>query len=200
MKAYDSGLKGVTIYRDNCRTGVLVNTDSKKEEIFEQRDAPKRPEILPVDIHSTTSSGKKWNIIVGLFNGKPYEVFAVPYFTKEEHLHLKKLKNGRYDLLKNGETYSENITSEMNDEQEMITRLLSTSLRHGADITFLVEQLSKTSGGITSFGKALTRVLKRYANTERLIAKQQCTDCGSTNLVFEEGCLKCRDCGSSKCG
>jgi ribonucleoside-diphosphate reductase alpha chain len=200
MKAYDSGLKGVTIYRDNCRTGVLVNTDSKKQDVFEQHDAPKRPEILPADIHTTTASGIKWNIVIGLFDSKPYEVFAIPYFTKEEHLEVKKLKGGRYDLLKNGETYSENITSEMNDEQEMITRLLSTSLRHGTNITFLVEQLSKTSGGITSFGKALTRTLKRYANTERLIAKQQCTECRSTNLIFEEGCLKCADCGNSKCG
>lgn len=199
MEAYDLGLKGVTIYVEGSRSGVLVDTSKKDTPVFEQHDAPKRPEILPVDIHTTIASGTKWNIIVGLFDSKPYEVFAIPYFTKEEHLEVKKIDSGRYDLLKNGETYSENITSSMNDEQEMITRLLSTSLRHGTNITFLVEQLSKTSGGITSFGKAITRVLKTYANTERLIAKQQCTECGSTNMVYEEGCKHCLDCGNSAC-
>jgi len=199
MHAYDSGLKGVTIYRDNCRSGVLVNMDNKKSDKFEYHDAPKRPEILPIDIHATTSKGVKWNVIVGLFDNKPYEVFAVPYFTNETSLHLQKKKK-RYDILKNNETYSEDITAGMTDEQEVITRLCSTSLRHGSDITFLVEQLEKTSGDITSFSKALSRVLKRYARTERLIEKQKCQECKSTNLHYEEACLKCLDCGNSKCG
>lgn len=198
--AWKKGLKGVTIYVDGCRTGVLIDNNSTKKDVFEQRNAPKRPEVLPAEIHTTTSNGVKWNIIVGLMDSKPYEVFAVPYFTNETHLQVKKMKNGRYDLLKDGETYSENITSNMNDEQELITRMVSLGLRHGANITFIVQQLSKTSGGITSFGKALTRVLKRYAVTELLMKKENCNECGSTNLVYEEGCLKCRDCGNSKCG
>jgi len=114
---------------------------------------------------------------------------------------LLKLKEGRYDLYTNGELYSENITSEMTGEEAIITRLCSTSLRHGSDVTFLVEQLEKTSGDITSFGKALSRTLKRYARTERIIEKAKCENCGdSSNIVMEEGCLSCKSCGSSKCG
>ena len=74
-----------------------------------------------------------------------------------DKLELVKMRQGRYDLLKNGETYSESITSEMNSREEIITRLISTGLRHGTDVKFLVEQLNKAEGDITSFGKAISR-------------------------------------------
>lgn len=199
MYAWEKGLKGVTVYRDNCRTGVLIS-DSKPKDSWLPHDAPKRPDVLPVDIYSTTSKGTKWNVIVGLYEGRPYEVFAVPHFTNESNLHLIKLKKGRYDLLKNEETYSEDVTSEMNAEQEVITRLVSTSLRHGADITFIVEQLNKSNGDITSFSKAIARVLSKYIDQEKFLSRATCQDCGSTAIIFEEGCQKCLDCGSSKCG
>jgi ribonucleoside-diphosphate reductase alpha chain len=87
----------------------------------------------------------------------------------------------------------------MTDEEAIITRLASMSLRHGANIKFLVEQLNKSNGNITSFGKAVARILKKYI-PEGESSTLKCEDCGSTNVVFEEGCSKCKDCGSSKCG
>ena len=88
---------------------------------------------------------------------------------------------------------------EMSDEQAAITRLTSTALRHGADIKFIVEQLNKCDGDLFSFTKALARVLKKYIpDGEKSTVK--CNDCGSDNVIFEEGCNKCLDCGSSKCG
>ena len=199
IHSYDKGLKGVTVYRDGCRTGVLVTDSDKSKETFEYNDAPKRPACLPVEIHTTVSKGIKWNVIVGIFDSKPYEVFAIPHFTNETELELCKIKRGRYDLLKDGDTYSEDITSQITDEQDVLTRMVSTALRHGADITFIVEQLNKSHGDITSFSKAIARTLKKYIDEKKMASRAACTECESTNLIFEEGCLMCKECGSSKC-
>ena len=200
IHSYDKGLKGVTVYRDGCRTGVLVTDSTKSNDEFSYHDAPKRPKCLPVEIHTVVSKGIKWNVIVGLFNGKPYEIFATQHFTNETDLELCKIKKGRYDLLKDGNVYSEDITSKITDEQDVLTRMVSTALRHGADITYIVEQLNKSNGDITSFSKAIARTLKKYVNEEKMVSRATCTECGSNNLVFEEGCLSCKECGSSKCG
>src|SRR5690606_8511566 len=106
---------------------------------------------------------------------------------------------GKYNLLKDGKLYIANLTSDMSDEQEAITRLISTSLRHRADIKFIVEQLLKTKGNILSFCKVLARTLKQYI-TDGASSTIKCSECGSSNVVFEEGCNKCNDCGGSKCG
>jgi len=198
LQGWYQNLKGQTIYVDGSRTGVLVS-EKAKEDSFSYKDAPKRPDDLPVEIYSTISKGTKWNVLVGLYENKPYEVFAVPQFTNESNLNLVKKKKGKYDLYKNGELYKEDISSKMNSEQEAITRLVSTSLRHGADITFIVEQLNKSHGDITSFNKAISRILSKYANQEKLKEKFICDECNSLNIVFEEGCFKCLDCGYSKC-
>ena len=200
IHSYDKGLKGVTVYRDGCRTGVLVTDSNKSKQTFKHNDAPKRPACLPVEIHTTVSKGIKWNVIVGIFDSKPYEVFAIPHFTNETELELCKVKRGRYDLLKDNETYNEDITSQITDEQDVLTRMVSTALRHGADMTYIVEQLNKSLGDITSFSKAIARTLKKYINEEKMVSRAACTECESTNLIFEEGCLMCKECGSSKCG
>ena len=199
IHSYDKGLKGVTVYRDGCRTGVLVTDGNKPKQTFKHNDAPKRPACLPVEIHTTVSKGIKWNVIVGIFDSKPYEVFAIPHFTNETELELCKIKRGRYNLLKDGDTYSEDITSQITDEQDVLTRMVSTALRHGADITFIVEQLNKSHGDITSFSKAIARTLKKYIDEKKMASRAACTECESTNLIFEEGCLMCKECGSSKC-
>lgn len=199
MHGWKKGLKGQTIYVDGSRSGVLVTETSKSRDSFEYIDAVKRPRELHCKTHVTTLNGEKYNVFVGLMDGKPYEIFVTNYFTKEDDLIIKKIKKGRYDLIKNGETYSEDITTEMSDEQEAVTRLVSTSLRHGADIKFIVEQLNKTSeGNMFGFTRGLARVLKKYI-PDGAKSTVLCNDCGSSNVIFEEGCNKCLDCGSSKC-
>jgi len=84
-------------------------------------------------------------------------------------------------------------------KKKTVTRLLSTGLRHGADIKFIVEQLNKTSGDMFTFTKSLARVLKKYIPNGAK-ATVTCNNCNSSNVIFEEGCHKCLDCGSSKCG
>ena len=87
----------------------------------------------------------------------------------------------------------------MSDEQEAITRLVSGMLRHGSDIKYVVEQLNKVDGELFSFTKSLARVLKKYI-PDGAKSTVSCEDCGSEDVIFEEGCSKCRECGSSKCG
>lgn len=199
LQAWKMGLKGVTVYRDGSRSGVLVDTSKEVKTNFEYKDAVKRPKQLVCDIYSVQSKGKKWNILVGLLEDKPYEVFIVNYFTEEKKLNLVKKARGKYDLHKGKEIYSENVTSEMSDEQAAITRLTSTSLRHGTDIKYIVEQLNKCEGDLYSFTKSLARTLKKYI-PEGAKSTVSCQECGSTNVIFQEGCSSCLECGSSKCG
>ena len=199
LESWKKGLKGITVYRDGSRSGVLVSsTENKGRNEFNYVDAPKRPKELKCKIHTTNANGKKYNVIIGLLNDKPYEVFVTEYFTHEQELILKKINKGRYDLIKDGQTYSESITSEMTDEQAAITRLVSVSLRHGADIKFIVEQINKCDGDLFSFTKGLVRVLKKYI-PDGTKSTVKCNDCGSENVIFEEGCNKCKDCGNSAC-
>lgn len=199
MEAYKKGLKGITVYRDGSRSGVLVSDTNKTRDEFAYVNAVKRPKELKCHVHITNVYGKKYNIFVGMLNDKPYEVFVTDYFMKEGEYVLKKIKKGRYDLMTiNGEVYSEDITTEMTDQQEAITRLVSTSLRHRSDIKFIVEQLLKTNGGISSFTKGLARVLKKYI-PEGVRSTLNCNECGSKDVIFEEGCNKCLNCGSSAC-
>ena len=199
MLAWKYGCKGATVYRSGSRSGVLVSVNNKSTDEFDYVNAAKRPKELPCNVHTMITNGKKHNVFVGLLNDKPYEIFITDYLTNEKNLVIKKLGRGKYNLLKDGKLYVANLTSDMSDEQEAITRLISTSLRHRADIKFIVEQLLKTRGNILSFCKVLARTLKQYI-PDGASSTIKCSECGSSNVVFEEGCNKCNDCGGSKCG
>ena len=206
MTSWKAGCKGVTIYVDGSRTGVL-NTESKKDTQsgIVHTTAPKRPETLPCDVYHTTAKGERWTVFVGILEGQPYEVFAVP---GEHGKHktvgkLTKVKSGRYDF-ENGEVV-EDITGHNNDEEAALARMISTALRHGAKIDFVSEQLDKSQGSIISFAKAIARQLKKYVSeegAERQIAASplECPDDGAEcNIVFQEGCVRCETHGVSKC-
>ena len=205
MEAYQKNLKGITIYRDGSRTGVLVSNETKPDS-FDYKDAIKRPKSLPCTIHHLTAKGKDWTVLIGLFDNKPYEVFAFPQnglAKKYEDGELVKIKQGEYNLnFTDGESY-DGISAKMNDEEEAITRLISTALRHGADVKHVTSQLNKSNGTIVSFSKAIARALKRYTPEEEQIklAMKDCPKDGQDcNIVFEEGCSKCLTHGTSKCG
>lgn len=198
MESWKKGLKGITVYRDGSRSGVLITESTKDKPTFEYKDAVKRPRELDADVHHVTIKGVAYKILVGLLDNKPYEVF----FDESENKIsgrgiIFKKKRGNYFFKKDDITTD--ITSTMSDEQVAISRLVSTSLRHGTSIHFITEQLLKCDGDIFSFTKSLARVLKKYI-PEGVKSTVTCNDCGSSNVIFQEGCQTCQDCGSSKCG
>jgi len=203
------GLKGVTVYVDGSRDGVLI-TETKKES-FPQHNAPKRPATVETDIHNLTIKGEKWTILVGLIDGKPYEVLGgankivdLPKNAKKGQ--LVKVSTGknqaRYDLIVDDLTVKDVSKVFDNPNYSAFTRLLSLSLRHGAPINYVVEQMQKEQDSdMFSFARSISRVLKQYVpDGTKATGQKTCPECNSTNLIYQDGCVTCSDCGNSKCG
>jgi ribonucleoside-diphosphate reductase alpha chain len=147
-------------------------------------------------------------VLVGLHDDDPYEIFA--FRQKQIQLpkrfksgYLRKAKSGVYNLMEDLEgdgLIIEDIKEFFErDEDEALTRIISTALRHGADVKFVIEQLNKAEGNIVSFSKAIARTLKKYLKENTNMSGISCENCGSTNVAIEDGCFKCLDCGASKC-
>jgi ribonucleotide reductase alpha subunit len=198
-RAWKAKLKGVTVYRDGCRTGVLITKEPEKAVIEEDR-----PKELPCDVYHLTSKGQQYFVLIGLFQGKPYEIFA----GKNGFLD-KGVKSGRI-IRKARRTYKAvfddadttelcPITQSCSDHEETITRLTSALLRSGAAIHLIVEQLEKVHGDMTSFAKIVARALKKYIKDGTKVAGEACPECKETNIVRAEGCKKCVSCGWTAC-
>lgn len=207
MDMYNTGvIKGGTTYRAGTMSFVLSEkstSENHSQEIL-KTNAPKRPKSLNCDIHFLNVAGDRWVVIIGLYGKDPYEVFAfkkknISIHEKNKTGKLIKVKRGRYDLELDGFTI-ENIKEQFESgEHEAFTRMISTALRHGADMMFIFEQLMKSEGNIVSFAKAIGRTLKKYIDASRL-KYDECPDCGAEDgLVFQEGCYKCKHCSWSKC-
>lgn len=203
LTAWKEGLKGVTIYREGSRDGVLISNEDKKE-VFNQTTAPKRPKVLRGQVFTPTTHGNDYIVVVGLYDDKPYEVFAAKNSWNLKgswECDIIKKARGKYDVNIKDKLYIEDVTSEMSQIEEDRTRLISVSLRHGADIKFLVEQLNKAKGnGFQDFSKVVARTLKRYIKDNDKVTGATCENCGSTDLIYKDGCVECSSCGSSKCG
>jgi len=229
MRGWETGCKGVTIYRDGCRTGVLVADEPKKAEAaptdeqpskVTENHAPKRPKELPCDIHRINVKGsggpESYLVLVGKLDGAPYEVFC----GLSSHVEVpKKVKSGV--LVKNGKkdgvaTY--NLSIPLGDDDHLLfkdvvelfanpnhgafTRTLSLALRHGVPVSYVVEQLQKDKhSDMQSFSRVLARVLKGYIpDGTKSASDKNCSNCGVDGLVYKEGCVTCVNCGASKCG
>lgn len=200
MYAWEKGLKGCTIYVEGSRSGVLIEDKAEKAEEFHQHDAPKRPKLLRCDVHLTSKQGKEYLVAVGLYDGKPYEVFACEnQWNISGHLtgDIIKIRRCCYDIQIKDDLLIENITNtNMSPEEEDLTRFVSMSLRHGSSIQFVVEQLNKTKS-LTSLSKCIARALKKYIPEGGKVSGG-CEHCGG-ELIYEEGCQKCSQCQVSKC-
>lgn len=216
MKAFDTSyVKGFTTYRAGTRTSVLAAVSESPDKPEEEghvvvHNAPKRPKKIECDLFKIKSGGKSWVVIVGLLGGQPYEVFALDQSKMDEPVVKKfnelakgvmwKTSKGKYNLIRKDQPIIRDIQKFFkDDEQESITRLLSTALRHGTPIDFLVSQMKKSGGTIISYTKAIARVLSKYVKISKEGVGEKCPECGSDKYFFVEGCNKCSDCGFGAC-
>jgi ribonucleoside-diphosphate reductase alpha chain len=217
--AWESGCKGMTVYRDGSRSGVLVkNEQPKVEEDFRETKAPPRPERLEADIVRFNNEKEKWIAVVGLLKGRPYEIFTgkaegfwiPPQVEKGWVIKVKPEKEGtksRYDFeFSDADGYVNTLrglSRSFDKEYWNYAKLISAFLRHGMPLPFAVDLISKLSFGndsINTWKNGVARALKKYIPNGTVVPKEACPECGQEGtLQFSEGCLKC-SCGYSKCG
>ncbi len=218
--AWECGCKGVTVYRDGCRTGVLLDTksDGKKKKSCEPATGEnKRPQSLPADIVRFKNGTEDWIAFVGLQDGRPYEIFTGK--VEEDAMYIpKKITKGfiikvreadgskRYDFQyvdRYGYTNTIGGISRLFDESFWnYAKLISGVLRHGMPIekvVSLIDGLHLDSETINTWKTGVERALKQYI-LDGTKSKGKCPQCGQENMAYQNGCLTCMSCGYSKCG
>lgn len=217
--AWECGCKGMTIYRDGSRAGVLVS--NKKEEkknpendIIETH-SPIRPKTLECDVVRFQNNYEKWIAFVGKINSKPYEIFLgkqddfyLPPFVETAWITKNKGEEGRsrYDLqFQDKQGYKvtiEGLSRSFSPEFWNYAKLISGILRHGmpiSNVVTLIQNLSVDEDNINAWKNGIARALKRYIPDGTKVDKEVCPTCGDA-LVYEDGCKHCKNCGYSKCG
>ncbi len=222
LEAWEAGCKGVTVYRDGSRSGVLISNEEKTEDEAQElltAFPTKRPQVLEADVVRFQNNKEKWIAFIGLIDGKPYEVFTgladdedgilIPRWANKGHIIKSKDENGssRYDFqyknIRGYKTTIEGLSHKFNPEFWNYAKLISSTLRHGMPIDKIVDlinSLQLDSESINTWKNGVVRALKRYVEDGTQVKGQTCTNCSSENLIYQEGCLTCKDCGSSKCG
>jgi len=216
ITGWQSGCKGITVYREGSRSGVLISNKNKEKQ---DRGNIKRPKELDAEIIRFKNEDEDWIAFVGLKDGRPYEIFTgladaevlpIPKsVTKGKIIKVKKeAGKSRYDFQYTDKFGYENtlggISHMFNKEFWNYAKLISGVLRHGMplpDVVNLVSSLSLNTETINTWKKGVERALKRYIPDGTKARKgTKCDSCGSESLVYQEGCLICRSCGYSKCG
>lgn len=217
IEAWKSGCKGCTVYRDGSRSGVLISNDKKEEE---SKGMPeKRPSELEAEVVRFQNNKEKWIAFIGLYKGQPYEIFTGIADDEEGILLPKSVNKGviikrkdeegntRYDFQfcnKRGfKTTFEGLSYKFDKEFWNYAKLISGVLRHGMPIegvVNLVSGLQLDSENINTWKNGVERALKKYIPNGTKAKGMKCADCGSDHIIYQEGCLICQSCGTSKCG
>ena len=219
IEAWKSGCKGVTVYRDGSRSGVLISADDGKKKTKSNNFPTKRPEKLEADVVRFQNSKDKWIAFMGLMDGKPYEIFTGLLDDEDGILLPRSVTKGyiiksweddevsRYDFqYKNKRGYKttiEGLSHKFNPVFWNYAKLISGTLRHGMPINKVVElvtSLQFDNETINSWKAGVARSLKKYIPDGTVADNSKCEDCGSNDVVYQEGCLTCLSCGCSKCG
>lgn len=227
VEAWRSGCKGCTVYRDGSRSGVLLSIEKKKKTEPAQGLTPgeihphviKRPIELEADVVRFQNNKEKWIAFVGLMDGRPYEIFTGladdedGIFCPKSVSHGKIIKamnpdgTKRYDFQfvnKRGyKTTIEGLSDKFNPEYWNYAKLISGVLRYGMPIDQvlkLVSGLELDSQSINTWKMGVERALKKYLPNGTQASGQRCPNCGQETLIYQEGCLICTSCGTSKCG
>lgn len=221
VEAWRSGCKGCTVYREGSRSGVLLSIDKKKKNSDATPDGTtiKRPAELEADIVRFQNNKEKWIAFIGLRDEHPYEIFTGladdddGIFVPKSVSHGKIIKavdadgNKRYDfqfINKRGhKTTIEGLSDKFNPEYWNYAKLISGVLRYGMPIDQvlkLVGGLELNSQSINTWKMGVERALKKYLPNGTKAKGQKCPNCGNETLIYQEGCLICTSCGSSRCG
>ncbi|MGV8963156.1 MAG: adenosylcobalamin-dependent ribonucleoside-diphosphate reductase [Candidatus Saccharimonadaceae bacterium] len=221
LEAWRSGCKGCTVYRDGSRAGVLIaNEEKKKEDCFElPKLITSRPTELPCDIIRFQNNKEKWIAFIGLLNDRPYEIFTGLADEDDGLLLPKRVTAGtiikaydsegnkRYDFqFRNRRGYKitiEGLDGKFNPEFWNYAKLFSGVMRYGMPIDQvikLVSGLELDNETINTWKNGVERALKKYLPNETEAKGEKCPVCNHETLEYQEGCLKCRNCGASKCG
>lgn len=219
IEAWKSGCKGCTVYRDGSRAGVLVSNKDKKQAASPEAEMPaKRPMELDADVVRFQNNKEKWIAFIGLYNGRPYEIFT-GIADDEEGIMLPKAvvsgkivkhydeeRNSRYDFQfqnKRGfKTTVEGLSYKFDKEYWNYAKLISGVLRHGMPVHQAVELVASMefdNENINTWKNGVERALKKYIPNGTEATGEKCEHCGAP-LVYQEGCLTCKTCGYSKCG
>lgn len=200
IEAWKQGLKGITIYRDGCREGVLTKVE--KPKTIEGRDAPKRPKELEADYYQVKVKKEQFIVLIGLLDGKPYEVFAFrplnPVNIPAHKGIITKVSKMHYSFDSEHISISNLELANTNIEENAATLYSSMLLRHEVSIEYIIKTAKKVNDNISSFSSAMCRILAKYISNEE-IKGEVCPDCGSV-LIRENGCVHCSSCGWSRCG
>jgi len=224
IAGWESGCKGVTVYRDGSRSGVLINNDKedKKESEYatdevHENFAPKRPSTIDANIVRFSNNNEKWIAVVGLLKGRPYEIFTgraedsflIPSYVDKGFVIKNRDDKGksRYDfqyLDKDGYRITINgLSRSFNKEFWNYAKLISGVLRHGMPVISAVDMISDlhlNDETLNTWKAGIVRALKKFIPDGTVSEKEVCETCGENALVYEEGCLNCKSCGHSKCG
>lgn len=223
MESWKKGLKGITVYRDGSRSGILVAADEKKDE-KEQKDYqekkifPKRPKTIEAEIIRFHNESEKWLAVVGLIDNRPYEIFTgkmkdsfnLPQWLEKGWVIKNRDEHGnaRYDFRyvdKEGyKTTIEGLSRSFDKEYWNYAKLISGILRHGMPMPYvvtLIQNLNLYDDHINTWKNGVARALKRFVPDGSIAADRKCPECGDPEgLIYTEGCLTCISCGHSKCG
>lgn len=216
--AWESGCKGCTVYREGSRDGVLISNKKEPKEGKPSLFPAKRPEVLECDVIRFKNNHENWIAFVGLYEGRPYEIFTgiseddvlpIPKLvTKGRIIKIKDQNGSRYDFQyidKYGYTNTLGGLSHMfNKEFWNYAKLISGVLRNGMpipDVVNLVSSLRLDSETINTWKAGVERALRKYIpDGTKAKEGKKCSECGSDSLIYQEGCLICKNCGHSKCG
>lgn len=220
MESWKKGLKGITVYRDGCRNGVMVSTSNAEQLKAMTNDAKKRPDVLDCKVIRFRNNGEKWVSVIGLLDGEPYEIFtglqeelSIPNWVETGKIvrHRNAFKNpetekvgSRYDLCytdKGGyEVCIQGLSRIFNPEYWNYGKLISGLLRHHMPLWCIINVISTLdldSSNINTWKNGVIRALKKFDTSERNVG-EPCPECGG-KLVREGGCIQCKDCGWSRC-